>query len=427
MAAALNVLWSVLEIVLLIVLLVLGNTYWFTMGGIITAVSSLLATSAPTKSIFGPFIAEPLNLFGLIKVISWIVAAIGPLIALGIHYRIWGGAVNNIQFTTILVITALAIVNTIDNIVNFKPGYYYVAESFATGQFKNNPYFRRALEQAERLALQGNRNGLRSLARMQFVNMTIPILFRYLVNVGILYFCLSNLNLITTATGAKPTLFNCIVESFSFVEITQSEPIFEGVTWFIIRSSTVFITFFWLVFYVAISSGSVDEFADEFIERVQKGHVQEAAAKVLGDMAASKQVPPVEAGSDEARKQQIKDIFNEKIGLQIWSAMVDPPGQDAGREYVILVNIAKRREINLKGWALADRNDNRLEIEESIVKPQSEVAIGIPADTIYLTNKGGSIALYDDTGLKIDEVFYNKSDIQPDGGVLFGRERIKKS
>jgi uncharacterized protein YukJ len=108
----------------------------------------------------------------------------------------------------------------------------------------------------------------------------------------------------------------------------------------------------------------------------------------------------------------------DKPTVRIVAAMVDPFGDDTGKEYVTLKNVT-RTAINLNGWTLVDKQ----RMYESL--PAVEVAAGKTVDihlsgaNMQLSNKGGTITLLNPEGIKIHGVAYSKHRVaQRTGKVL---------
>ena len=86
--------------------------------------------------------------------------------------------------------------------------------------------------------------------------------------------------------------------------------------------------------------------------------------------------------------------------------------QDPEQETVTLLN-ASPGEVDLSGWVLKDRNQNRLTLAGKVASGE---AVRIPiAAPVQLSNKGGSITLVDSNGKIVDGVAYTKEQASKAG------------
>lgn len=94
----------------------------------------------------------------------------------------------------------------------------------------------------------------------------------------------------------------------------------------------------------------------------------------------------------------------------IASAMVNPIGGDAAREWISLHNVGGDT-IDVDGWTLADSQER-----ETVLHGQVESGASLrllPADigTIKLSNAGGGLMLHDEQGRVIDHVTWSRGDV----------------
>ena len=85
--------------------------------------------------------------------------------------------------------------------------------------------------------------------------------------------------------------------------------------------------------------------------------------------------------------------FNDGI-VRIVGALVNPFGHDPGLESVTLLNLSPE-PIDLAGWQIANRNDDRFTIGGVIIGAGETARIALPADIAPLSNQGGEISLLD--------------------------------
>ncbi|RCJ32873.1 hypothetical protein A6770_18260 [Nostoc minutum NIES-26] len=102
--------------------------------------------------------------------------------------------------------------------------------------------------------------------------------------------------------------------------------------------------------------------------------------------------------------------------IRILAALVNPFGDDIGKETVSLINTSPEK-VELNGWALADRLKRRQSLN-GIINPGEVVRVSLGKDGIQLDNNGGIISLLDDKGTKIDGVSYTKKDSEKQGWTI---------
>ncbi|MVM35310.1 DUF2278 family protein [Spirosoma sp. HMF4905] len=102
----------------------------------------------------------------------------------------------------------------------------------------------------------------------------------------------------------------------------------------------------------------------------------------------------------------------------IVAALVNPKGNEAGKEKVILVNTTDE-DISLNGWKLVDRNRHEFAIGKVTIGASSTAEITITAGSNFnLGNKGGTISLLNSQGIKTSGVQYTKQQAQAEGKLI---------
>jgi uncharacterized protein YukJ len=106
----------------------------------------------------------------------------------------------------------------------------------------------------------------------------------------------------------------------------------------------------------------------------------------------------------------------EEPAVRILAAMVNPIGGAPERETVLLMN-ASPQAVDLTGWQLADR------MSQTCVLPSVRLAAGdvlnVPLrPNVQLGNRGGSITLLDNGGLKVYGVAYTAEQAQREGWTV---------
>ena len=102
--------------------------------------------------------------------------------------------------------------------------------------------------------------------------------------------------------------------------------------------------------------------------------------------------------------------------VRIIAALVNPIGPAPEPETVTLLNPGVAA-VDLTGWSLADRLDNRMPLPSSILPPGETVRIRLAAP-IQLSNRGGTITLLTPALLKADGVSYIESATRPEGTTV---------
>ncbi|HBB30599.1 MAG TPA: DUF2278 domain-containing protein [Cyanobacteria bacterium UBA8803] len=103
--------------------------------------------------------------------------------------------------------------------------------------------------------------------------------------------------------------------------------------------------------------------------------------------------------------------------VRIVAALVNPPGDDVGKESVTLINTSPER-IDLNGWALADQMKRKRSLDGFSLAPGGLVTVPLSGADIQLSNKGGIVTLLDKEGIKIDGVSYTKEDANKQGWTI---------
>jgi uncharacterized protein YukJ len=110
-----------------------------------------------------------------------------------------------------------------------------------------------------------------------------------------------------------------------------------------------------------------------------------------------------------------KEVVGFDGALRILGAMVNPVGDDRGREWVLVLNTSPK-EIDLAGWALADEKKTKHLLSGKIAAGDTK-NIPLPAGSITLPNTGGVLSLLDAQGTKVHGVKYARKDAEREGWV----------
>ena len=93
-----------------------------------------------------------------------------------------------------------------------------------------------------------------------------------------------------------------------------------------------------------------------------------------------------------------------------------PDRAGAGAETVTLLNLRRPTPIDLAGWRLIDKSERTQALAGRIDAGATRVVAVAPP--LALGNKGGTITLVDDRGLKVDGIAYTKDDAAADGWTI---------
>ena len=103
--------------------------------------------------------------------------------------------------------------------------------------------------------------------------------------------------------------------------------------------------------------------------------------------------------------------------VRIIAAMVNPEKDDPGHEYLILLN-KSNKSIDLTNWQIVDKLNKRDTIHSLVIPAGDTLKVKLTGSGAQLSNKGGSITLLNEKGLKIDGVTYTKADASKEGEVI---------
>jgi len=95
--------------------------------------------------------------------------------------------------------------------------------------------------------------------------------------------------------------------------------------------------------------------------------------------------------------------------IYIERALVNPAGDDVGKEAVVLGN-ATTESVNISGWRIIDKNDN-FDTLQGALAPGESLRVLLTGNGAQLGNNGGTISLMNPTGTRVHSVSYAKDDI----------------
>ncbi len=103
--------------------------------------------------------------------------------------------------------------------------------------------------------------------------------------------------------------------------------------------------------------------------------------------------------------------------LHIVAAMVNPSGNDTGKEFVLLLNTGTT-DINLSGWQIADNLNKRDTIGNITLHAGDTVKVTLSGNGAQMPNSGGTITLLNKDGIKVSGVSYTKADAATEGVLV---------
>jgi len=102
--------------------------------------------------------------------------------------------------------------------------------------------------------------------------------------------------------------------------------------------------------------------------------------------------------------------------VRIVAALPNPVGPAPERETVTLIN-AGAQDLDLTGWALADRLGQRMPLDPATL-PAGETVRIVLRPPVQLGNRGGLVTLLDPAGLKADGVAYTQEQASTQGQTI---------
>jgi hypothetical protein len=103
--------------------------------------------------------------------------------------------------------------------------------------------------------------------------------------------------------------------------------------------------------------------------------------------------------------------------LFITAALVNPDGEDTGKEQVLLLNLSNQT-IDLEGYQILDRLKQKQVLSGQKILPRNVLALQLDPQAIQLGNKGGSITILDGQGHQLHSVSYSREQAQRQGWLV---------
>ena len=128
----------------------------------------------------------------------------------------------------------------------------------------------------------------------------------------------------------------------------------------------------------------------------------------------TQQVPTDESGDPTAESQAISDLIHGDTPpstgtMYLERALLNPSGDDAGQEVVVIGNLATT-PVSLQGWQLVDKNHRITVLGSITIAPGASELVPLDGSGVQLSNKGGNLVLLDATGRHVDAVVFSGAD-----------------
>ncbi|MBD0258263.1 MAG: YukJ family protein [Cytophagales bacterium] len=120
---------------------------------------------------------------------------------------------------------------------------------------------------------------------------------------------------------------------------------------------------------------------------------------------------PTEPDGEEPQPNELlKKLF-------ITAALVNPEGEDMGKEQVLLLNLSNET-IDLEGYQILDRLNQKQVLSGQKILPRNVLSLQLDQRAIQLGNKGGSITILDGQGRRLHSVSYSREQAQQPGWLV---------
>ncbi|GAB4579438.1 MAG: hypothetical protein Fur0022_21760 [Anaerolineales bacterium] len=397
--------WAELwELLILFILIFAGNRWSGALGGLFHALLSRPIIHPKLGKYFRFFLQSPLYLHAITKPIAWLISSSGILMGLGIHNIFWGTPNRKEELWLLLIFAFLAILEIVNELITFDTRYFEIDTIYQGFKEMNLLGMGNIFDE---FSYYFDEKEFIRLARSLFTDQAIPQFFRLLGSIGVVYFCLGQLNLLPLVNDSPPNLWQSLLLSFSLIDVTGTlDSPYTGEVWNIIRLISSFLAFFWLVIFVSLASASIDG-ATKKLEAEKKQDFETRVKVAMEKILESTSAPLPMVYSYELRNP-----------IRISKALINPMSVDAGNEIIELINLANTN-IRIQGWKIEDKNGAQYELPELVIASKTNSTIKLPPHSIQLSNTSGSLRLLDNSGFEVDSVTYQKSQINEDGRVIW--------
>ncbi|MFB2769751.1 DUF2278 family protein [Pelatocladus sp. BLCC-F211] len=111
---------------------------------------------------------------------------------------------------------------------------------------------------------------------------------------------------------------------------------------------------------------------------------------------------------------KIPDTPSVKPQVRIIAALLNPSGEDVGKESITLINSSPNK-VDLTGWAIVNQLKQKASLDGFNIEPGAAVRVPLSGKDVQLSNKGGTLSLLNQEGIKVDGVSYTQKDTQEEG------------
>jgi hypothetical protein len=268
----LGFLGQVIEVILLAILLFFSNRYAAPLGGLFHMLISYSLRIPRLMDVAQFILQAPIYFSSVTKLIAWAISSSGLLLGLGVHYVLWGHPNHPSEWWVILVLATIAIFEIVHKSMYFDYDYSYIDALVEEMKEQDLGVIGRINQSnLNNLARYGDARTIRKLGRSVFVDQTLPQLFQLLISIGLIYYTLGALDILSLKAGSSsPNVWQSLLLSFSIIDLTgEIVSPFEGQLWNVLRMMSAFLGFFWLVLFVTLSMSSVDSASDKAFANLQ--------------------------------------------------------------------------------------------------------------------------------------------------------------
>ncbi len=128
---------------------------------------------------------------------------------------------------------------------------------------------------------------------------------------------------------------------------------------------------------------------------------------------------PVAPSKPEPTEPTVPPITVTGGPVKIMAALVNPMGDDPGKETVTLINTGAET-VSLEGWMLLDAMNHRYQVSDQAaeIRGGEVFVIRLPKNSVQLSNKGGEIRLLNRDGKVVHQVSYTKAQAREQGVTI---------
>jgi uncharacterized protein YukJ len=133
----------------------------------------------------------------------------------------------------------------------------------------------------------------------------------------------------------------------------------------------------------------------------------------------TQRIPTTESGAAAPQSRSVAELIHGGAPaspvpaatgpVYLERALLNPAGDDAGKEAVVLGNLANAA-IPLDGWRLVDKNQRVTVIAGRTLDPGGSALITLDGTGAQLSNTGGNLVLLDPAGRQADAVVFTAAD-----------------